>query len=122
MDRRYRDRTPSARELATRVPTRRRRKSAQPRRLPYVIIARMIAASAPRTAGPAQHNLPVPLTSLIGRSRELDGIGEALRRARLVTVTGPGGVGKTRLAIEVARGHVGRRPDGVWLVDFTAGS
>jgi predicted ATPase len=39
-----------------------------------------------------------------------------------VTVTGPGGVGKTRLAIEVAGRQVGRRPNGVWLVDLTAGS
>ena len=81
----------------------------------------MIAASAPRTAELAAHNVPVPLTSLLGRSRELDGIGELLRRTRLVTLTGPGGVGKTRLAIEVARRQIGRRPDGVWLVDLTAG-
>ena len=88
---------------------------------PRVIIDRMIAASASRTAEPAEHNVPVPLTSLIGRSRELDGIGEVLRRTRLVTLTGPGGVGKTRLATEVARRQIGRRPDGVWLVDLTAG-
>jgi predicted ATPase/DNA-binding CsgD family transcriptional regulator len=86
-----------------------------------VIIDRMIAASAPRTTEHAEHNVPVPLTSLIGRSRELDGIGEVLRRTRLVTLTGPGGVGKTRLATEVARRQIGRRPDGVWLVDLTAG-
>jgi predicted ATPase/DNA-binding CsgD family transcriptional regulator len=86
-----------------------------------VIIDRMIAASAPRTAELAEHNIPVPLTSLIGRSHELDGIGEVLRRTRLVTLTGPGGVGKTRLAVEVARRQIGRRPDGVWLVDLTAG-
>jgi hypothetical protein len=86
-----------------------------------VIIDRMIAASAPRTAELAEHNVPVPLTSLIGRSRELDGVGEVLRRTRLVTLTGPGGVGKTRLAVEVARRQIGRRPDGVWLVDLTAG-
>ena len=66
------------------------------------------------------HNLPVPLTSLVGRSRELDGIGETLRRTRLVTLTGPGGAGKTRLAIEVARHQIGRRADGVWLIDLTA--
>ena len=70
--------------------------------------------------GPAGHNVPVPLTSLIGRSRELDGVIETMRRTRLVTVTGPGGVGKTRLATEVARRQVGKRSDGVWLVDLTA--
>jgi DNA-binding CsgD family transcriptional regulator len=67
------------------------------------------------------HNVPVPLSSLIGRSRELDGIGETLRRTRLVTLTGPGGVGKTRLATEFARRQIGRRRDGIWLVDLTAG-
>lgn len=80
--------------------------------------------SAARTLGHgsvAKHNLPVPLTSLIGRSRQLDGISETLRRTRLVTLTGPGGVGKTRLATEVARRQVGRRADGIWLVDLTAG-
>jgi predicted ATPase/DNA-binding CsgD family transcriptional regulator len=81
----------------------------------------MIAAAAPRVADRAEHNVPVSLTSLIGRSRELNGIAETLRRTRLVTLTGPGGVGKTRLAIEVARRQIGRRPDGVWLVDLTAG-
>src|SRR3954452_12783550 len=83
-----------------------------------------MAASASRTAEPgsaADHNVPVPLTSLIGRSSELGGIAETLRRTRLVTLTGPGGVGKTRVATEVARGQIGRRGDGVWLVDLTAG-
>jgi predicted ATPase/DNA-binding CsgD family transcriptional regulator len=58
---------------------------------------------------------------MIGRARELEAVGETLRRTRLVTVTGPGGVGKTRLAVELARGQIGRRADGVWLVDLTAG-
>jgi predicted ATPase/DNA-binding CsgD family transcriptional regulator len=89
------------------------------------MIGRVMAASASQTAEPrtpARHNLPVPLTSLLGRSRELDGIGETVRRTRLVTLTGSGGVGKTRLAIEVARRQIGRRVDGVWLVDLTAGA
>jgi predicted ATPase/DNA-binding CsgD family transcriptional regulator len=88
---------------------------------PRVIINRMLAESTSRTAELAEHNVPAPLTSLIGRSRELDRIGEVLRRTRLVTLTGPAGVGKTRLAIELARRQIGRRPDGVWLVDLTAG-
>jgi predicted ATPase/DNA-binding CsgD family transcriptional regulator len=68
------------------------------------------------------HNLPVPLTSLLGRGRELEGVAQLLRGTRLVTLTGPGGVGKTRLAVELARRQIGRRADGVWLVDLTAGS
>jgi predicted ATPase/DNA-binding CsgD family transcriptional regulator len=67
-----------------------------------------------------ERNLPVPLTSLVGRSRELDRIAETLRKARLVTITGPGGVGKTRLALETAHRQLGRRPGGVWLVDLAA--
>ena len=64
------------------------------------------------------HNLPAPLTSLLGRDRELEGIGRGLRKCRLVTLSGPGGVGKTQLALEVARREVGRRAAGVWLVDL----
>jgi predicted ATPase/DNA-binding CsgD family transcriptional regulator len=66
--------------------------------------------------------IPAALASLIGRTRDLDGVGEVFRRGRLVTLTGPGGVGKTRLAIEVARRQLTRRLDGVWLVDFAAGT
>ncbi|MEU8194584.1 BTAD domain-containing putative transcriptional regulator, partial [Microbispora amethystogenes] len=62
-------------------------------------------------------NLPAPHTELIGRERAVAEIGALLREERLVTLTGPGGVGKTRLATEVADG---RRdlPDGVWLVEL----
>jgi predicted ATPase/DNA-binding NarL/FixJ family response regulator len=66
--------------------------------------------------------LPAPLTALIGRSQELRAIGELMSTTRLVTVAGPGGVGKTRLAIELARHQLSRRRDGVWIVDLTSTS
>ncbi len=64
--------------------------------------------------------IPTPLTALIGRASELEAVNGALRKARLVTLTGPGGVGKTRVAIELARRQEGQRPDGVWLVDLAS--
>src|ERR687892_353820 len=87
------------------------------------MIGNPMATTSPRSrdlADSARHNLPEPLTSLVGRTRELEGIGETLRRTRLVTLTGPGGVGKTRLALALARHQVTRRADGVWLVDLAA--
>lgn len=61
-------------------------------------------------------NLPAPLTRLVGRRREVAEIGALLLTERLVTLTGAGGTGKTRLAIEAARSVVDRYPDGVWFV------
>ncbi|HTU74067.1 MAG TPA: NB-ARC domain-containing protein, partial [Trebonia sp.] len=66
-----------------------------------------------RTAG-----IWMPLTSFVGRTRDAAELTMLLDSGRLVTVTGPGGVGKTRLAIEVARGVADRFPDGVWLIDL----
>ena len=65
-------------------------------------------------------SIPAPLTRLIGRASELKGVGEMLRRARLVTLTGPAGVGKTRTAVELGRGQERQRADGVWLVDLVS--
>jgi non-specific serine/threonine protein kinase len=89
-----------------------------------VIIGPPMETTASPTAEPAvspEHNLPEPLTSLVGRARELERIAETLRTTRLVTLTGPGGVGKTRLALALARRQLARRPHGVWLVDLAAG-
>jgi predicted ATPase/DNA-binding SARP family transcriptional activator len=66
------------------------------------------------------HNLPASLTSLVGREHELDEIARLLRGHRLVTLTGVGGVGKTRLAHEAATRQIGAWAGGVWLVDLTA--
>ncbi|MGI5204590.1 BTAD domain-containing putative transcriptional regulator [Spirillospora sp. CA-108201] len=68
----------------------------------------------------ARSNLPVPLTELVGRDRCLDDVRRLVAGpARLVTLTGPGGVGKTRLALEAAaRPAEGAFPDGVWLVEL----
>lgn len=71
------------------------------------------------TAAPLS-NLPVPLTSFVGRVREKNEIDEALDRVRLLTLTGPAGSGKTRLALEAARGRVMKHAGGVWLVELAA--
>ncbi len=65
-----------------------------------------------------RHNLPAIRTSFVGRKRELVEIKRALAMTRLLTLTGAGGSGKTRLALEVARDLVGAYPDGVWLVQL----
>jgi ATP/maltotriose-dependent transcriptional regulator MalT len=56
-------------------------------------------------------SIPAPLTALIGRVSELQAVGDMLRRARLVTLTGPAGVGKTRLAVELGRGQARQRAE-----------
>ena len=71
--------------------------------------------NGPSTSVPS---IPTPLTALIGRAPELQAVGDMLRRARLVTLTGPAGVGKTRTAIELGRDQARRRADGVWFVDL----
>ena len=64
--------------------------------------------------------LPEVLSPLIGRERDAAKLGAVLRRgeARLVTLTGPGGVGKTRLALEVAQNVAGGFPDGAFFVEL----
>ena len=64
------------------------------------------------------HNLPLQLTSFIGREKEIAAITGLLQSTRLVTLTGPGGTGKTRLALQTVAGLVEQYPDGVWLVEL----
>ncbi|WP_297698316.1 LuxR family transcriptional regulator [Mycobacterium sp.] len=63
-------------------------------------------------------HLPAPLTRFIGRRGEIRGIREALADNRLITLTGAGGAGKTRLAVKVAANMAGEFADGVWYVDL----
>jgi len=71
-------------------------------------------------AGLGRHNLPAPRTSFVGRRKEMIEVKRALAMTRLLTLTGAGGSGKTRLALEVARDLVGAYPDGVWLVELAS--
>ncbi len=72
-----------------------------------------------RTLKQARHNLPVMPTEFIGRQNEVDELRALIDHHRLVTISGVGGCGKTRLAIEVAAASADRFPGGVWFVDLT---
>ena len=75
---------------------------------------------APRGSLRSGRGLAAPLTTFVGRTEAVQEVAGLLEGARLVTVTGPGGVGKTRLAIEVARQQAGRFADGACLVELAA--
>ena len=71
-------------------------------------------------SGSKAGNLPVPATSFVGRVEQVKRLAVELAVRRLVTLFGPGGVGKTRLAIEAAAAAVDEFPDGVWFVELAA--
>src|SRR5581483_10139610 len=64
------------------------------------------------------NNLPAAPSSFVGRRRELATVAQAVDGGRLVTLVGPGGVGKSRLGLEAARRRLMQHPDGLWLVDL----
>jgi DNA-binding SARP family transcriptional activator len=95
----------------------------------YLSILRQDAALAPVRPVPAsprgilppeesRTNLRAQLTSFIGRDTDLTRVGKLLGDARLVTLTGPGGAGKTRLSMEAGARQHDRVPDGVWLIEL----
>jgi non-specific serine/threonine protein kinase len=64
------------------------------------------------------NNLPAELSSFVGREPQLAELRRLLRRSRLITLTGPGGAGKTRLALHLSADILSHYPDGVWLVEL----
>ena len=66
------------------------------------------------------HNLPTSTTTFIGRVREIETARALLSRSRLVTLAGPGGIGKTRLSLELGNELLDHYPDGVWLVELAS--
>jgi predicted ATPase/DNA-binding winged helix-turn-helix (wHTH) protein len=74
----------------------------------------------PATFSTAKHNLPFAVTRIIGREQAVETLISRLSRQRLVTVTGPGGIGKTTVALTVAERMVAEYEHGVWLVDLAS--
>ncbi len=92
-----------------------------PAHLYQVVIAGLPSDFPPlRSLDTRRNNLPVQLTTFIGREREIVDVKQALSRAFLLTLTGPGGCGKTRLALQVAGDLLEEYPDGVWFVELAA--
>ena len=74
----------------------------------------------PEVSARVPHNLPLGLTSFVGRQGEMEEVARLLGTARLVTLLGSGGCGKTRLAIQVARNILESHPHGVWMVELAS--
>jgi predicted ATPase/DNA-binding SARP family transcriptional activator/DNA-binding CsgD family transcriptional regulator len=79
---------------------------------------RLVGSAEAHAEVPVRHNLPAQRTSFVGREREMLEVKRELAMTRLLTLTGAGGTGKTRLALEVGRDLVGAYPDGAWLVEL----
>ena len=93
----------------------------QPERIFQLLHPRLPAEFPPlKSLSAWPNNLPLQLTSFIGRAQEMAEITRLLSTARLITLTGAGGCGKTRLALQVAATLLGNFEDGVWIVDLSA--
>ena len=94
---------------------------ARPHRL-FQIVAPDLPADFPplKALDVLPNNLPIQLTSFIGREKEIAEVKQLFSETRLLTLTGPGGVGKTRLALQVAADLAGEFSGGVWLVELAA--
>jgi predicted ATPase/DNA-binding CsgD family transcriptional regulator len=88
----------------------------------YQVVADGLPADFPvlRSVDDSPGNLPQPLTSLVGREPVVTEVAELVRSHPLVTLTGVGGVGKSRLAVEVGAEVAGEFPDGVWMIELAA--
>jgi predicted ATPase/DNA-binding XRE family transcriptional regulator len=75
--------------------------------------------SVPSSTEP-KSNLPAPVTTFVGRKKEQADVSKLITKRRLVTLTGPGGVGKTRLSVKVGEQALGNYTDGVWLVELAS--
>ena len=94
---------------------------AHPERIYQVVVAGLPSEfPALRSMDARPNNLPLQLTSMVGRIDEIGATIDMLERHRLVTLTGPGGTGKTRLAVEVAGRLLHRFDDGVYMVELAA--
>ncbi|HEY6325693.1 MAG TPA: adenylate/guanylate cyclase domain-containing protein, partial [Candidatus Cybelea sp.] len=87
----------------------------------YQVVAEGLRADFPPLASldTRPNNLPSQISSFVGRQRELDELSALLAGSRLVTIAGPGGIGKTRLAVQLAAEVVELYDDGVWFFDLT---
>ncbi len=85
-----------------------------------VSLSPSVALSAFKTGNDFPSNLPLPVTSFIGREKEMGEVKGLLEKTRLLTLTGSGGSGKTRLSQQVAGDIVPAFPEGVWLVELAA--
>lgn len=101
--------------------THRLRDLQRPERI-YQLVAPDLPADFPplRSLEAFTHNLPIQLTSFIGREREVSAVAQLLTASRLVTLTGSGGCGKTRLSLQVGAAVLDRFIDGVWLVELAS--